>query len=53
MTTITRCDICKKKIKHSDLIRVGWEKEYCKKCWLDEKNWVQIHSVEKSFHIEL
>lgn len=55
MSTITRCDICKRKIKEdrgvSEIsVRYYWSDdggEYCVNCWLDEKNWGRIHKTPK------
>ena len=38
------CDICKKNIEK--YVRVTSSMEmYCKKCWLDKKNWEKIHKT--------
>jgi len=53
MSSITRCDICKKRVKFEDHVRtIGGPIEggdFCLACWKNEKKWPKIHKVAKKF----
>ncbi len=48
MSSKNFCDICNKEIEWSETVRVDYRREYCKKCWYDEKNWKEIHKLKPS-----
>ena len=45
MSSIRKCDICKKTIENSAYhVRSEYDQyDYCDKCWIDRKNWPKIH----------